>query len=60
MSEIEKGIIETYTSIISHLKGLPGTKLEDLFRSSSVAELQSELDYLKSTFEKNSNKTTKE
>lgn len=50
--EIEAGIITTYKSIISILKQLPGMKMEDVFAGTDVKELEDELNYLESIFNK--------
>jgi len=53
--ETEKGIIETYSSIISILKNMPGMKIEDVFASTNVNELEDEKKYLENIFNKNDN-----
>lgn len=42
-----KGVLDTYGCIVSHLKNMPGARLEDIFPSSSVAELEQEYEFLK-------------
>ena len=50
--EIEKGIIETYSSIISVLRTLPGMRMEDVFSATPIKELEDEKSYLESVFNK--------
>ena len=50
--EVEKGIIETYSSIISVLRTLPGMRMEDVFNSTPIKELENEKAYLESVFNK--------
>ena len=56
MEQIQQGILSTYRTIISHLRNFPGSKLEDVFRSSSDEELTEEKEYLEEIF---ANKTVK-
>lgn len=51
MEEIKKGILGTYSCIISVLEKMPGMKIEDVFRSTNVNELKKEEQLLKELFE---------
>jgi hypothetical protein len=46
-----KEILSTYSCVISHLKNRPGARVEDMFRSSSVSELEAEKKSLEELFE---------
>lgn len=48
--EIQAGIIGTYSSIISVIKNMPGMRIEDVFRSTNIKELQDEKEYLEKIF----------
>lgn len=52
MERIETKIISTYNCVISTLRSMPGMRVEELFRSSSLAELASERNHLQQLFEK--------
>jgi hypothetical protein len=48
--EIKRGILETYSSIISVLKNMPGMKMEEVFSGTTVKELQDEKEFLERLF----------
>lgn len=50
--DIQKGILETYGTLISVLKKLPGMSMEDVFRSTPVEELEEEKKFLEDLFKK--------
>jgi hypothetical protein len=50
---IQEGILQTYKSIISVLKNMPGMRVEDLFEATNINELIDEKEYLEKLFKQN-------